>query len=325
MLKLRLQRPYTYYQCFFCLVLFSLFLIPTAKAVNTSIIQITGDTSSIHMGDNRGLYIHAASFVFKPPISTLICQINLHIKKSNSPTDLIYLDIYSYNNVKPVNLQSGSLITRLSVNGSTLPTTGNPPSYTTFNLDNCFLASRFSYYGVVVSRQTIAANGYDVSVRTTNQFDYTYLFQKDSYDSWSETASQELGVQILGDTDLAGAGIPEPTYASASMGCAFGDISCEITSGLQTAFTWLFIPASGSFNQFVNLWDTIKTKPPIGYFTAVQSAFSTLSVASGSYYLTFSGLDSGNSPLKTLKTGLIWVLWVMLAFWILHRIRQMEI
>jgi hypothetical protein len=88
---------------------------------------------------------------------------------------------------------------------------------------------------------------------------------------------------------------------------------------------WLFVPSQSSLEQFTNLWDAVKMKPPIGYFTTVKTAFDSLTTASGSFYLTFSGLDSGDSPLAPLKTGLIWILYIMLAFWILHRIRQLEI
>ena len=95
-----------------------------------------------------------------------------------------------------------------------------------------------------------------------------------------------------------------------------------IGNAIRDVMAWLFVPDNLALNQFTGLWDTIKMKPPIGYFTASKTAFDSLHIASGSFALVMSGVGGVTDP---LKTGLTWILWLMLAFWILHRIRQLEI
>jgi hypothetical protein len=131
------------------------------------------------------------------------------------------------------------------------------------------------------------------------------------------------------DTTSTFPNLASPSFGLSPFNCGSFDIPCQIASGFYKVITYLFIPSDNDWNNIKNsfngLWDTIKTKPPVGYFTTAKTAFDGLTVASGSYYLTFAGLDSGNSPLKPLKIGLVWIFWIMLGFWILHRIRQLEI
>jgi len=141
------------------------------------------------------------------------------------------------------------------------------------------------------------------------------------------SSSWDVGFYITGTANGSGwlnAPIPPPIVS-----CGSTDYVCQIGNWFSTQFTnlisWLFVPPADVFSPFTNLWSSISNKPPIGYFTQIETSLSGLTVASGSYYLTFSGLDSGASPLAPLKTGMVWIMWLLLAFWILHRIRLLEV
>jgi len=161
---------------------------------------------------------------------------------------------------------------------------------------------------------------------TLGSFSFGYIF------STSANPMQIASFRIIitdEDTSSMFPNLASPSFGLTPFNCGTLDIPCQIASGFYKVITYLFVPSDNDWNNIKNswngLWETIKAKPPIGYFTSVKTAFDNLTPASGSYYLTLGGLDSGDSPLAPLKTGLIWILWFMLAFWILHRIRQLEI
>lgn len=118
---------------------------------------------------------------------------------------------------------------------------------------------------------------------------------------------------------------PYPTYTP--------DSACSITSGdgivacLKNAFYWAIIPPQSSFQQFYDLMDALKKKPPAGYFTAYSAVFDFNASSSSSTVLVL--VDAG-SPLMTyvftpLRTVLLTIIFIFAAVWFFRRVKDIHI
>jgi hypothetical protein len=83
------------------------------------------------------------------------------------------------------------------------------------------------------------------------------------------------------------------------------------------------VPDTGVFSNFTDLFDKVRSKPPIGYLTAISAALGGLGTSSVPYSLgdvsAFSGIFS------PIRTALAWVLWFVFAFWVVHRLRNLAL
>ena len=104
-----------------------------------------------------------------------------------------------------------------------------------------------------------------------------------------------------------------PVPVSCEGGGVFDTLLCNL-------YVSLFIPSSDALNQFSSLWDSIKYKPPFGYYTAVSTALS--GVAIGTTTLEFAGVSSLGGFFNPLRIALNYALWFLLAIWIFHRLRN---
>jgi hypothetical protein len=84
---------------------------------------------------------------------------------------------------------------------------------------------------------------------------------------------------------------------------------------------FLFIPKYEDFGSFLETWDNIKNKIPIGYFTAAETALDTLTTETDGS-VSFSSLGDFTDYIKNFFTGAFWLLFV---FWSFNRIRNLEI
>jgi hypothetical protein len=114
-----------------------------------------------------------------------------------------------------------------------------------------------------------------------------------------------------------------PTSTTTSAGFV---LTCDPDSGFFTESLchlglYLFIPKYEDFSSFLETWDNIKNKIPIGYFTASKTALESLTTETeGS--VSFSSLGEITDYIKTFFTGAFWLLFV---FWAFNRIRNLEI
>jgi hypothetical protein len=111
--------------------------------------------------------------------------------------------------------------------------------------------------------------------------------------------------------------------SSTTIACDSGNIISDSFCGV---LTWLFVPSPASFTQFINLKSAIENKPPFGYFTAIKTSLSSLTVGTTSLMLVNASTTQAFSAIfSPLRTGLVWILWLMFAFWIFHRLRNLQI
>lgn len=88
---------------------------------------------------------------------------------------------------------------------------------------------------------------------------------------------------------------------------------------------YLFVPSIASIDQFKNLYNSIRLKPPVGYIVAVQASLSSLN-NTDTPTLTLESMTTISDNIFTpLKTGLEWVLWVAFGIFLLKRFRHFEI
>lgn len=315
---IRLQSTFKYWQPILYLVLFTLFLIPQAHAVDTPLYQLSKPSPDAFRIFGQNTSNAGLIFKFTPQNNWLYCYFKIKAETIGTPADNFTWKINTdFNGVNFV----GSTVASGSFVGNSI---AQYPSTTdlTIALPNCSYLPAYKPFYLNFSRDggTDNSNYYQVEQRTTppDALSQTYLLY---YGTWT-LETWTLGIDIYGNADLSGSGIAPP--ASSSYNFSNNDFGA-LGNMFRDVISWLFVPSIDSYNQYLGLWDMVKTKPPVGYLTATISAFNGLSYASGSYYLTFSGLDSGNSPLAMLKTGLTWILWFMLAFWIFNRLRHLAL
>jgi len=89
-------------------------------------------------------------------------------------------------------------------------------------------------------------------------------------------------------------------------------IHIDFGKGFCLIVSYLFAPKESDFSQFSTLWDGIKNKPPLGYFTVTKDAIADLEVGTSSSYLVLptEGLivDYLFDPLKILISTLCYFL-----------------
>lgn len=113
-----------------------------------------------------------------------------------------------------------------------------------------------------------------------------------------------------------------PTQASVTAGqpTDFGIIG----NAIRDVGQWLFIPASGSFNQFATLKDGIENKPPIGYFTLIKDAFNGIGSGSATASISLASITAINPIVSPIRTGMIWLLWFSFAIFLLKRFANFD-
>lgn len=164
-----------------------------------------------------------------------------------------------------------------------------------------------------VNISAIYGNGYpsfyflvytDVDLSYINSSDtlYYYLNYLSNFNSIYASSTPEQGLTLpAGTCDDLG------TFAGA----------------LCRVITYLFYPSQSSLTQFSNLKDMISTKPPFGYWTSVKGYLNTLSSTSTPAF-TLTAEIGNITFFATLKTGLIWILWIFFGFWVIKRIARFD-
>lgn len=130
----------------------------------------------------------------------------------------------------------------------------------------------FVYYSVPLNKNTVSAPG--------NYIAKAFLF--DENDATISSSS------LLSLTIVAGATTTYPSnfIKGKEQECPATDfalhlyappIDIDFGRGFCKAYNFLFVPKEEDFTQFSLLWESIKTKPPFGYFTMQATELSELS------------------------------------------------
>ena len=104
--------------------------------------------------------------------------------------------------------------------------------------------------------------------------------------------------------------------------------TCSITDlagCFQNAIVFLFYPSQSSLNDFSNLYDAIKDKPPFGYISAVQTALQGIN-DTGTSVFTLETMPILDTYIFTpVRTALIWIMWLAFIFMFYHRLKNIHL
>ena len=103
--------------------------------------------------------------------------------------------------------------------------------------------------------------------------------------------------------------------------------TCDPDSGffansLCNMFRFVFVPTTASVNRFGDLGDTIKSKPPFGYWTEIKNEIQGINATGPAFVLTGASVLAENTIFVNIRTMTSILLWFLFGFWILHRIRK---
>jgi len=114
--------------------------------------------------------------------------------------------------------------------------------------------------------------------------------------------------------------VPAPPTVAEDIGCDTGQV---IPDALCNVLTWLFIPNNDAIQQFADLFDKVKLKPPIGYVTAGFVLWDSFAIGTSPDTLDGTNdLSAYFDPMKAVITALLWVLFLV---WIIRRVGTMNI
>ena len=134
-----------------------------------------------------------------------------------------------------------------------------------------------------------------------------------------------------------GGGDTSSTIANPTTNCAFSSSSFtadplgNIENGICSAFAFLFIPngvqQQNIGNSFANEKNIVLSKPPFGYAVKILDAFNSFSISSSttSTLMSASGTAIFASTFITLDVGIACILSLLFAWYIVHRIKKLEI
>jgi hypothetical protein len=91
------------------------------------------------------------------------------------------------------------------------------------------------------------------------------------------------------------------------------------------AAKWLFIPSSGSINNFLALPSDLQGKVPFAYFYYIRDQINTLTGSSTPAFTLPTGAAGITDNIFTpIKTGLTWLFWLLFTFWAIRKIGAMD-
>ena len=109
------------------------------------------------------------------------------------------------------------------------------------------------------------------------------------------------------------------TTITCNSGNWLGDNICGVLA-------FLFVPSTESLSQFSDLKTAVSSKPPFGYFSAIQSAIGALSMtATSTAIVDASTTTAFASVFGTLRNGMVWLLWLAFAGWVFYFARHIQL
>jgi len=302
----------------------------------TSVVFTTGGTGDLLKDTD---YVSSASFgwndgatnywniaeKFVPTKDTRVCVVRSKIQKFAGYPDQtgIRLQVsvdssvpaYLTNYIQGVNTP---IISSSSLDFAT-PPNQQVPAFAWFQFQSCWTAYAWHTYWFEFSLRN---QGFQVAKFLAYETDYQastnhWGYGEVSQGSWVDTG-RDWSFEIINDLSQSQAEMPP---SSASYGFENKDFGL-LGNMFRDVIVWLFFPDQANLNRFSDLWDTIQAKPPIGYFTAVKNEIGNIGIGSPSVNFDTTAASSIITP---LRTGLIVLLWVLFAFWVFHRLRNLQL
>jgi hypothetical protein len=260
---------------------------------------------------------------YVPSINQQICSVETKIQLRThrfNPDAVLYAQLLS-GGTSPFNATPLEGAVAISPVAS-LSYIGEPITYLHRDFNTCHDLTGGTTYWVIYygSNTTSTFRNYGKASVSAISFAWRY---KMSQSAWFQIANFDHSFRLLNEYYQTPAPSPPPPSPPSTASYGFENKDFGLLGNMfRDVIVWLFYPSQDALNQFGNLYDTIKAKPPIGYFTAVQSELGYLGAGSAS--ITFD-TTAAAGIINPLRVGLIGILWIMFAFWIFHRLRNLDL
>lgn len=99
------------------------------------------------------------------------------------------------------------------------------------------------------------------------------------------------------------------------------DFGCQ----LKNSLLWVVQPSPESIQQFSNLGDLIRNKPPLGYFTMLQTNMNNINASSTAVFNIIIPTFIRTNIFEPLKTGLTGLMWFVGLVWLFNRLKQIQL
>lgn len=289
---------------------------PTPTPASSLLFTVTNDTEGYRDMIAGDLYAEH----FKPTIDQVACTIRQKVEIV-SHSSVSYEASLDWSVKQGTNINTATTITGFATELlASISWVSSNPIYHNFLMSNCAtLTANLDYWFLFRSTHLLTADVVRIYKRNSIQSSQSGAWLRAS-GTGSYTAQQaDWSFQLRSDSTISAGysgGWGEP--ATASYGFENKDFGI-LGNYFRDVIVYLFFPDEATLSQFGNLFETIKNKPPIGYFTQIKNLFSNLSTGTADLSFTLTPFALILSP---LRTGLEVILWFMLAFWLLHRFRQ---
>lgn len=151
-----------------------------------------------------------------------------------------------------------------------------------------------------------------------------YYAQAFLYDQTDATISSS---SLLSLTIVAGASTTYPTnLALTDNQCpptTFSIFSVDYGQGICKIVVFLFYPQAESFNQFGNLWEGIKLKPPFGWFSSSIDSVSNFSTSTPAT-TTLISLNALSGIVQPVDISLAFLVALSFIFFLVNRLRKWD-
>lgn len=280
---------------------------------NDVIFSVTGNADSPLWGRTSNTTAWGLGQGYLAASNTFVCGVRHKVAKNGTPTDGVVFTLYAGGS----NPENGTILVSSTVAAAALPT--NTATETDFKFGACYyLTAGQTYYFTL--RRTGAlndSNNYFSRIQTPSG-GWAYIGVSGGW-----VASNALAVTAYGISNTSFFTPPTSTTSSANWTLTCDNQSGAFASSLCYIGGYLFVPNEDIFNNFGDIYNQIKNKPPIGYFYAITDAFNGLGTSTAPYSLASVSAFSGFfSP---IRTALAWILWLIFGFWVLNRLRHITL
>jgi hypothetical protein len=140
-------------------------------------------------------------------------------------------------------------------------------------------------------------------------------------------SSTQLGdiieFDVIYEGESIGGGIPN---GSSTLVASCDSVQGFFPNSICNVLVYLFVPPRDSLYVADNVLNTLKVKPPIGYFYLISAALSGITTSTATSSLispsTTAAISLAVSP---LRSTLSWILWILALAWLGRKVFSMDI
>jgi len=299
---------------------------PTPESV---IFQILSDTET-YITENP--YPFSFSYRplerFTPATDTQVCSLDTKIQRIDhegvNPNGIsIVISLFEGGLATP-SFANTLFFAAAGIPVASISQVGEPIYYTHFDFGDCYNLIAGKNYWFLIGTY---GNPYEIRHYGRGSYQNYARSSAARYsgasDKWIAIPNFDLSLRLLNFNYQTPAPSPPPPSPPSTASYGFENKDFGLLGNMfRDVVVFLFFPDQANLERFGNLWDTIRLKPPIGYFTAAKDELGNVGI--GTPDIAFN-TTAAAGIITPLRTGIIVILWVLFAFWIFHRLRNLDL